>query len=164
MDAAQGHQSAAGDQRRVPKAKQTPSLLLPAVLRLIADKLRPNERKLLLRPLCKEARDLVPVATSVGLSQPAGPADPLLGAGPGPRAPLPSPPPLVQQLLPPRPMPPGPRLVPLSRPASRAGGGVPMQVAYKVPQLEDDTEAGEAGRAARGAGQFQQRRFGRVRG
>jgi hypothetical protein len=64
----QGEQGA----RALPssRARQTCPLLAPDVFSLVADQLSPNERTLLLRPLCKEARDVLPDATAVQLSQP----------------------------------------------------------------------------------------------
>jgi hypothetical protein len=52
------------------KSQQTSPLFTPDVFRLVADQLSPKERTPLLRPLCKEAQDLLPDATVVQLSQP----------------------------------------------------------------------------------------------
>jgi hypothetical protein len=72
MDAAQSQPAAAvaGTHSVTGRAQQTSGLLNPAVISLVADQLSPNERTLLLRPLCKEARDLLPDATVVQLPQP----------------------------------------------------------------------------------------------
>jgi hypothetical protein len=72
MDAAQRQSAAAvtGPLLATGRAQQTSGLLIPTVFSLVADQLTPNELALLLRPLCKEARDLLPDATAVQLSQP----------------------------------------------------------------------------------------------
>jgi hypothetical protein len=72
MDAAQRQPAAAvtGPLLATGRAQQTSGLLIPTVFSLVADQLTPNELALLLRPLCKEARDLLPDATTVQLSQP----------------------------------------------------------------------------------------------
>jgi hypothetical protein len=71
MDAAQSQPAAAvaGTHSVTGRARQTSGLLNPAVISLVADQLSPKERALLLRPLCKEARDLL-LAPVVQLSQP----------------------------------------------------------------------------------------------
>jgi hypothetical protein len=47
-----------------------PTLLNPVAFKLVVEELSPNEQALLLRPLCKEAKELLPDATVVHLSQP----------------------------------------------------------------------------------------------
>jgi hypothetical protein len=69
MDAAQG-QVAGAAPLAFSRAQQTSPLLIPDVFGLVAGKLGPNERALLLRPLCKEALALLPDETTVHLSQP----------------------------------------------------------------------------------------------
>ena len=63
--------AAAGTEKpHAKRSQQTSALLIPDVFRGVSAWLSLHERTVLLRPLCTEARDLLPEATVVRLSQP----------------------------------------------------------------------------------------------